>query len=53
MQFEDTPTHEYQTFIDILTEMVSIYMERQSEEGESRCARDDAKIQQSKQSVTD
>lgn len=53
MHYENTSKQDYQTFLDILSEMVSTYMEKQTQKGDGRCARDDATIQQSKQSSTD
>jgi len=52
MYFEESSKHEYQTFIDILTEMVANYMEKQSQKGEALCARDNQAIQSSESSST-
>lgn len=36
MYFEESSKHEYQTFIDILAEMVSNYVASQSKKGDSK-----------------
>lgn len=53
MYFGESSKHEYQTFIDILTEMVSNYMEKQSQKGDGYDARDDESFQPTKSTSTD
>jgi len=53
MQYESTSKHDYQTFLDILSEMVSNNMKQQIQKGADLGARNDATIQSTKQPSTD
>lgn len=53
MNFEESSKQAYQTVVNILTEMVSNYMENQSHKGDDYGARDDESIQPTKSTGTD
>ena len=52
MHYENSSKQDYQTFLDILSEMVSNNMEKQIQKGDDLGARDDTTIQPSKQPST-
>lgn len=53
MHYENTSKQDYQTFLDIMSEMVSNYMEKQIQKGDDLGARDDTTIRPNKQPSTD